>query len=116
MHQVIINGTSEADCRRLLTEAKARYGIKSANSGNRSLKKNFDNEFLDTPCDTRNSNVLIPGSGSRTLKFAGDSRDSSDLSEFHGEKMSGLDDTPLALIIDGNSLVYILEKDLETEV
>ncbi|XP_010938029.2 phospholipid-transporting ATPase 1 isoform X1 [Elaeis guineensis] len=116
MHQVIINGTSEADCRRLLTEAKARYGIKSANSGNRSLKKNFDNEFLDTPCDTRNSNVLIPGSGSRTLKFAGDSRDSSDLSEFHGEKMSGLDDTPLALIIDGNSLVYILEKDLETEL
>lgn len=53
MHQIIINGTSESECKMLLSEAKAQR--------------------------------LTIGIG------------------------------PLALIIDGNSLVYILERDLESE-
>lgn len=80
MQQIIINGTSEDDCWRLLADAKARYGVKPLiyTKGSRKLK---DGEFLD-------SNDKLLGSGN----------------------------PPLALIIDGNSLVYILEKDLESDV
>lgn len=80
MQQIIINGTSEDDCWRLLADAKARYGVKPLiyTKGTGKLK---DGEFLD-------SNNKLLGSGN----------------------------PPLALIIDGNSLVYILEKDLESDV
>ncbi|XP_047333855.1 phospholipid-transporting ATPase 1-like isoform X2 [Impatiens glandulifera] len=59
MQQIIINGTSEVECRNLLLEAMVKYDDKSPDAGSA---------------------------------------------------------TPLALIIDGNSLVYILEKDLESEL
>ncbi|XP_020687067.1 phospholipid-transporting ATPase 1 [Dendrobium catenatum] len=77
MHQIIINGTSEDDCRRLLADAKARYGVKPLiyTNGCGKLK---EGEFLDST-----------------------------------EKLVGSRNLPLALIIDGNSLVYILEKELE---
>nr|KAJ0204126.1 hypothetical protein LSAT_V11C500283870 [Lactuca sativa] len=67
MHQIVINGTSETECRQLLSESMARYGVKC-----RDLKNNTE----------------------------------SDAENIEGE---------LALIIDGNSLVYILERDLESE-
>ncbi|XP_021314521.1 phospholipid-transporting ATPase 1 isoform X2 [Sorghum bicolor] len=72
MHSIIINGSSEVECRRLLAEAKAKFGIKSADFG----------------------------------------RDSQE----YNEKETNFDGTELALIIDGSSLVYILEKDLESEL
>ncbi|KAK8953038.1 Phospholipid-transporting ATPase 1 [Platanthera guangdongensis] len=80
MQQIVINGTSEEDCRRLLADAKAKYGVKPLISckGNGKLK---EYEFLES---TR--------------------------------KLVVIGNTPLALIIDGNSLVYILEKDLETDL
>ncbi|XP_047947885.1 phospholipid-transporting ATPase 1-like isoform X2 [Salvia hispanica] len=63
MHQIIINGNSEHECRKLLCDAKAKYHV------------NYITGEEDRPT------------------FG-----------------------PLALIIDGNSLVYILEKDLEYEL
>lgn len=84
MEQIIINGNSENECRKLLADAKAKYGVKSSNRGNHNLKcnKNADIEYLDIP----------------------------------DGKKEGLLKVPLALIIDGNSLVYILEKELESEL
>lgn len=80
MQQIIINGTSEGDCRQLLADAKARYGVKPliCSKENGKLKRS---EFLES-----------------------------------FEKSVGFGNPPLALIIDGNSLVYILEKDLETDL
>lgn len=80
MQQIIINGTSEDDCRRLLADAKAKYGVKSLIYTKRSGKLK-EGKFLNST-----------------------------------ENLSGSRNPPLALIIDGNSLVYILEKDLESDV
>lgn len=86
MNQIIINGSSENECRKLLSDAKARYGLK--------CMKDAKNEYLEIPVDSKVSN-------------------------FCGQR-AGLEEgslvAPLALIIDGSSLVYILEKDLESDV
>ncbi|XP_072995802.1 phospholipid-transporting ATPase 1-like isoform X1 [Typha latifolia] len=114
MNQIIINGTSEDECRRLLIDAKAKYGIKSADSRNgiMKLKTSSACEFLNIP-KSRMLTSLIPDNGPQNLNYAGAA---TDISEFCGEKGLGLIDNSLALIIDGNSLVYILEKDLESEL
>ncbi|KAJ3682917.1 hypothetical protein LUZ60_013144 [Juncus effusus] len=81
MEQIVINGSSEVECRRLLTEANLRYGIKPGDGLIRSgsvKKGGFDSNLR------RNGSVSENG--------------------------------PLALIIDGTSLVYILEKELENEL
>ncbi|XP_050214936.1 phospholipid-transporting ATPase 1-like [Mercurialis annua] len=80
MVQIIINGNSENECRRLLTDAKAKYGVKSSNAAYGSKNANID--YRET------------SEGKKE------------------EVVSG----PLALIIDGNSLVYILEKELESDL
>lgn len=84
MEQIIINGNSENECRKLLSDAKASYGVKSSNRRNHDLKcnKNAEIDYIELP---------------------------------EGKK-EGITKAPLALIIDGNSLVYILEKELESEV
>ncbi|KAJ4832556.1 hypothetical protein Tsubulata_000124 [Turnera subulata] len=84
MEQIVINGTSEPECRRLLAEAKANYGLKSSNRGHHVSKRSKSSE--------NNYNEMSDG------------------------KKEGLTKVPLALIIDGNSLVYILEKELELEL
>lgn len=86
MHQIIINGSSENECRKLLSDAKARYGPKCI--------KDDKNEYLEIPVDSKVSN------------FSGQ----------HAGLEEGPLVAPLALIIDGSSLVYILEKDLETDL
>lgn len=85
MQQIVINGTSENQCKKLLSEAISKYGVKSANCSDHSfkLRKRAESDYLEGPADTK-------------------------LSE-------GTMSAPLALIIDGNSLVYILERDLESE-
>lgn len=85
MNQIIINGTSEDECRHLLCDAKESYGIKC---------ENF----------------------SRSPSSNGSSSKSQVLSESIRGNAKGSARAPLALIIDGNSLVYILEKDLEQEL
>ncbi|GKV03015.1 hypothetical protein SLEP1_g15380 [Rubroshorea leprosula] len=93
MQQIIINGNSEEECRNLLADAKTKYGVQSPNRTyqNSKLKRNAENGYLDLPHDgTRSSNGL----------------------QWHARK----EERPIALIIDGNSLVYILEKDLESDV
>lgn len=96
MQQIIINGNSEDQCRNLLADAKSKYGVKSSNQRNQSLKckKQDEKEYLETPIDTKSSNVPPWHAGKEIVSLS----------------------VPLALIIDGNSLVYILEKDLESEV
>jgi len=90
MQQIIINGTSEVECRNLLADAKAKYGVKSSSGGRRSSKHKTNAGLgdLDIPNGFPKWN---PGKEEGTI-------------------------APLALIIDGNSLVYILEKELESEV
>ncbi|KDP21859.1 hypothetical protein JCGZ_00646 [Jatropha curcas] len=84
MEQIIINGNSESECRKLLSDAKAKYGVKSSIRGNKNLRchKNADIDYLELP----------------------------------DGKKEGIVKVPLALIIDGNSLVYILEKEPESEL
>jgi phospholipid-transporting ATPase len=78
MEQIIINGNSENDCRKLLSDAKAKCGLNLSNKGSQYLKCNAEMDYLQRP--------------------------------------ERKEEVPLALIIDGNSLVYILEKELESEV
>lgn len=114
MHQIIINGTSEVECRRLLADAKAKYGIKSTDCRNRplDLKMNADSGFLESVCSPSPSKGLVTGSTSQVLIHRGGAKG---LSGSIGGRVGSSIRAPLALIIDGNSLVYILEKDLESE-
>ncbi|KAH9612651.1 hypothetical protein KSS87_018185 [Heliosperma pusillum] len=96
MQQIIINGTSDQECRNLLAEAKSKYLVKSECCGGQSLnqKKEASSEYLEIPDDTNSVNTESWNAGKE-------------------------EDEPspsLALIIDGNSLVYILEKDLESDL
>ncbi|XP_020971034.1 phospholipid-transporting ATPase 1-like isoform X2 [Arachis ipaensis] len=77
MHKIIINANSEAHCRDLLVQAKARYGVRPSGKGQGNGK-----------CKTI-----------------------ADLGKEEEE-----DTAPMALIIDGTSLVYILEKEAESEL
>ncbi|EHA8591111.1 putative Phospholipid-transporting ATPase 1 [Cocos nucifera] len=115
MHQIIINGASERECSSLLADAMAKYGVKSTNCASKALKskKKFNNDYLETPDDTKTSRDLIANRGSQAL---GSNVAVSDMTGSCGEILTSLANAPLALIIDGNSLVYILEKDLETEL
>ncbi|XVF37395.1 hypothetical protein REPUB_Repub20aG0004100 [Reevesia pubescens] len=94
MQKIIINGNSEEECRNLLADAKTRHGVQSSYRKKHNLKrkKNLENGYLKTPDDTKSSNVLQSCAGKEEPDVC----------------------APLALIIDGNSLVYILEKDLES--
>ncbi|KAG8500008.1 hypothetical protein CXB51_006500 [Gossypium anomalum] len=96
MQQIIINGNSEEECRNLLTDAMTRHGVQPANrkKQNSKRRKNSENGYLEIPDDTKSSNVLQQHSGKEEPDVC----------------------APLALIIDGNSLVYILEKDLQSEL
>ncbi|KAJ4970123.1 hypothetical protein NE237_003222 [Protea cynaroides] len=96
MQQVVINGNSEDECRCLLADAKSKYGVKLANCRNKDKKnkKNAEIDYLEIPDETRTISV----------------------SQLHAGKAVEMKSAPLALVVDGNSLVYILEKDLEPEL
>ncbi|XP_059644919.1 phospholipid-transporting ATPase 1-like [Cornus florida] len=96
MQQIIINGNSEIECRNLLSDAKAKYGIKPVKRETQNLKwrKDAETDYSEVPGETNLSNMQ----------------------HWHAEREEGTRSAPLALIIDGNSLVYILEKDLESEL
>jgi phospholipid-transporting ATPase len=83
MQQIIINGTSEGECRRLLLEAKERFLIRTGDG----LENNV---CMEGACDPK-------------------------LAHINGDS-PGFSAAPLALIIDGTSLVYILDKEMESEV
>ncbi|WOL06845.1 phospholipid-transporting ATPase 1 [Canna indica] len=115
MHQIIINGTSEGDCRRLLIDAKAKYRIKSVDNpkGVLKLNKKKSSNHIVGDFDAKKSSVLSPEIGKQNLRNVGAvEHESNDCRD----KILSYDGIPLALIIDGNSLVYILEKDLEQEL
>ncbi|KAI3473084.1 hypothetical protein Pfo_030376 [Paulownia fortunei] len=96
MHQIIVNGNSENECRKLLFDAKAKYRVNSASCCDQitKWKRKAEPDYLEIPPQTKSSNLP---------------------QQYAGEE-DGPSFGPLALIIDGNSLVYILEKDLETEL
>lgn len=95
MQQIIINGNSEEECKDLLADAKARYGVKSSNTTkcNSKLKRSAEIEYLAISNDAKFSDVPQGHDVKEVAAIAS-----------------------LALIIDGNSLVYILEKDLESDL
>ncbi|XP_042045795.1 phospholipid-transporting ATPase 1-like [Salvia splendens] len=96
MQQIIINGNSEHECRKLLCDANAKYHVNSASCFDNMTNTHGKTEknFLEMPSQTKSSNM--------------------------SQQTAGKEDRPtfcpLALIIDGNTLVYILEKDLEHEL
>lgn len=92
MQQIVINGTSEAECGDLLADAKVKYGVNGRN-GNLKLKTDEERNCSGLPY-----NIKSP----KKLQW----------DAIKEEKVNA----PLALVIDGNSLVYILEKDLQSEV
>nr|GMD39989.1 phospholipid-transporting ATPase 1-like [Ipomoea batatas] len=96
MHRIIINGSSEDECRRLLSEAKAKHGVKSACCNNwiSRWKRDIEIGYHEVSPDAKLFNLPME----------------------HTENEEGTLSPPLALIIDGNSLVYILEKELESEL
>lgn len=93
LQQIIINGTSEQECRNLLAEAKSKYIVISACCEDQGLKCKKNN-YLEIPNDST----------------------STDTAPWNPGKEEDMTSSSLALIIDGNSLVYILEKDLESEL
>ncbi|KAK3015803.1 hypothetical protein RJ639_007228 [Escallonia herrerae] len=95
MHQIVINGNSEDECKKLLSDAKARYSVKVANCRNINMK-------VEKNAESDSDDVLVDKKLHR-------------LPHWYAGKEEGTCSPPLALIIDGNSLVYILEKDLESE-
>jgi len=111
MHSIIINGSSEFECRRLLADAKAKFGIKSADF--RRDPEGAEDLYNDDISKLRSSNGHMSGSATQNFELTGVV--AGDKSEY-SEKVTNFDSTKLALIIDGSSLVYILEKDLESEV
>lgn len=94
MQQIIINGKSEEECRNLLTEYMAKYGVKSSNHKYTGSKYGDNNETEHPEVPRQTKSVIEVGGQS-------------------GNDGMGL---LLALVIDGNSLVYVLEKDLELQV
>lgn len=96
MQQIIINGISEVECRNLLVGAKNKYGVKSLSKRNEDFGRgsNSENGYHEVSLHTK----------------------SSQIPQWTVFKEEVKPNAPLALIIDGNSLVYILEKDLESEV
>ncbi|XP_014516837.1 phospholipid-transporting ATPase 1 [Vigna radiata var. radiata] len=95
MQKIIINGTSEVECRKLLTDAIAKYGVKSSSREHQNLKCKTDSRL---GCPDIHDNTKSLG-----------------LPKSNAGKKEGTT-APLALIIDGTSLVYILEKELESEL
>ncbi|KAL2641929.1 hypothetical protein R1flu_009516 [Riccia fluitans] len=97
MQQIIVNETTMDGCREALANAKATYGIQSEHKNRQFLrwrkKKTVDN-------------VVVGVDG--PAGAMGLSSDSELLRRKTGQ--------PLALIIDGNSLVYCLSEELEQEL
>lgn len=99
MQRIVVNGNSENECLKLLSDAMVKYGVKSTNGRT---------EYSKSTKDTETDHHEIP-----------DDTKLNDLPHSQVRKDEGSQSTtkaPLALIIDGNSLVYILEKDLESEL
>ncbi|KAF7825407.1 phospholipid-transporting ATPase 1-like [Senna tora] len=95
MQQIIINGTSEIECRNLLADAKAKYGVRSLSRRYQSLRHKTNDGHGDLEIPNQTKSLNLPKRGP--------------------PREEGIT-APLALIIDGNSLVYILEKELESEL
>ncbi|KAJ0979193.1 hypothetical protein J5N97_014667 [Dioscorea zingiberensis] len=115
MQQIIINGTTENECRRLLADAKTKYGIKVVGHGNKALKKKKSNENILDGCGDKKNSTNMSSIDNRSEAFRNGGI-TGEICENLPDKVLELTANPLALIIDGNSLVYILEKDLEPEL
>jgi phospholipid-transporting ATPase len=105
MQQIIINGKSKDACRKLLEDAKTTHGITKT-----KRKKGFFQRQKSTCIAIGDRVKAIPMSRmifSETMSEIG-----GRISNTSGERMH----PPLALIIDGTSLVYILENELEDEL
>ena len=59
MQQIIINGTSEVECRNLLAYARDKFGVRSSSGEHQNLKHktNAKHGDLDIPNDTKSSSM-----------------------------------------------------------
>eukprot|EP01018_Ginkgo_biloba_P013761 Gb_34057 [translate_table: standard] len=107
MQQIVINANSKEACCKLLADAKATYGIRRTERKQSFLKrkKNIDIAIEERMQASHTSSAISES----TSQVPG---------HVHSQNMTvGTRMHPtLALIIDGNSLVYILESDLEDEL
>ena len=101
MQMIIINGTSENECRNLLADAKAKYGIRSVCKRGQNMRHKTNDGHGNI--GTANGNIGTANNSKSCNMPKCDPRDEGT-------------NAALALVIDGNSLVYILEKELESEV
>lgn len=94
MQYIIINGNSEDECKKLLADAKAKYGINTLACTKHDVKREKNAEIDQ-------------------VEICNDKAKSYNLQEWNARTEDRKKCAALALIIDGNSLVYILEKELE---
>jgi phospholipid-transporting ATPase len=114
MQQIIINGNSKEACENLLAEAKATHGI-SRIERRKSFSKRQKSVDIAQPEGIQESEGIQAFSESRSHVIRQIS-DVNDISKGHGMIGAAERHLPLALVIDGTSLVYILESDLEQEL
>ncbi|XP_029125116.1 phospholipid-transporting ATPase 1 isoform X2 [Cajanus cajan] len=95
MQQIVINGTSEVECSNLLADAKAKYGVRSSSRGHQNPKCETDSKHGGPDIHNGTKSLSMP--------------------KWNPGKEEGTT-AQLALIIDGTSLVYILEKELQSEL
>ncbi|GFP87407.1 phospholipid-transporting ATPase 1 [Phtheirospermum japonicum] len=88
LQQIIINGNSESECRKLLSDAKAKYRVSSASCCDQitKCKSKAEVDHLEIPSQTK----------------------ASSLHQQYVSEEDGPSSGPLALIIDGNSLLFDL--------
>lgn len=96
LHKIIINGTSEAECRCLLADAKANYRIKSADDQDEKLKlkKTKSNKDIMYHSHSRRLEAII--SGRQNLRDAKGAEHESDNCSEHAVSS----DISLALIVE----------------
>ncbi|KAF3777253.1 Phospholipid-transporting ATPase 1 [Nymphaea thermarum] len=114
MHQIIINGTSEEECKNLLADAKTKYRIKTAGwAKDVNRNRSIHGDHLETHDGSVSSSIGIVENELQSSRF---SKSTKDPPEEQSTRVAATKKTSLALIIDGTSLVHILAKDLENEL
>ncbi|RDX68847.1 Phospholipid-transporting ATPase 1, partial [Mucuna pruriens] len=87
MQKIIINGTSEVECKNLLADAKVKYGVRSSSRGPQNLKCKTNSRHGGPDIPNHKKSISMP--------------------KGNPGKEEGTT-APLALIIDGTSLLFDL--------
>ncbi|KAJ7536498.1 hypothetical protein O6H91_12G071800 [Diphasiastrum complanatum] len=102
MELVIINENSKESCKEAIVSAKAKYGILSPQRRRKFLWRQSSVSVVNGPKIVSRSTTSDPSANQSNIELMGATK------QYAGE--------PLALVIDGNSLVHALADDLEQEL